>query len=252
MTLNWWTLALQSANFLVLVWLLYRLLYRPVRDVIEKRKALVAGAMDEANRARDDAAAARAHYEQECAKLAAQNDAARRDLHREAEAERDRMLADARREAERLAAAARTRLTEERDDALAALRGDAASLAADLAAGILAKSAPEHANDAMLETLARRLAGAAPDERNRLAADLARGSARLEVAVAAPLPPEGQQRWRARLTQALGTAADIAFTVDPALLGGAELRFPHAVLGFTWRDQLDRAKQALSHDARPA
>ena len=251
MTLNWWTLALQSANFLVLVWLLYRLLYRPVREVIEKRRAQAAAAMDEAAHARAEADAARAHYEQQCAALAAENDAKRRDLHRDAEAERERIVGEARREAERLVAAARARIADERAAALEGLRGEAASLAAEMAAAILARSAPDRAGEAALEALAQRLTAAAPDERERLVQDLARGPSRLEVAVAAPLSPEQQARWRGRLTGLLGPIGDIAFALDPAVIGGAELRFPHAVLGLTWRDQLERARQALAHD-KPA
>ena len=40
MQIDWWTLALQTINFLVLVWLLTHFLYRPVRQVIAERKAL--------------------------------------------------------------------------------------------------------------------------------------------------------------------------------------------------------------------
>ena len=34
MRIDWWTLALQAANFLVLVWLLQHFLYRPVQAII--------------------------------------------------------------------------------------------------------------------------------------------------------------------------------------------------------------------------
>ena len=59
MTIDWWTLGLQAVNFLILVWLLTRFLYRPVRRIIEQRKALVDKARDEAEKAKADAEAAR-------------------------------------------------------------------------------------------------------------------------------------------------------------------------------------------------
>ena len=39
MEIDWWTLAIQTVNFLVVVWLLSRFLYRPVRRMIEAREA---------------------------------------------------------------------------------------------------------------------------------------------------------------------------------------------------------------------
>ena len=39
MELSWSTFILEAINFLVLVWILKRFLYKPVLDVIERRKA---------------------------------------------------------------------------------------------------------------------------------------------------------------------------------------------------------------------
>ena len=38
MRIDWWTLALQTVNVLVLVWLLGRFLFRPVMDIVAKRR----------------------------------------------------------------------------------------------------------------------------------------------------------------------------------------------------------------------
>ncbi|MEO0035300.1 MAG: synthase, partial [Pseudomonadota bacterium] len=38
MSLDWSSLALQTVNFLVLVWLLQRFLYRPVLAAIDRRR----------------------------------------------------------------------------------------------------------------------------------------------------------------------------------------------------------------------
>ena len=42
MTIDWITVAAQIANFLVLVWLLRRFLYRPILDGIDAREAEIA------------------------------------------------------------------------------------------------------------------------------------------------------------------------------------------------------------------
>ena len=55
MSIDWITVAAQVANFLVLVWLLKRFLYRPILDGIDAREAEIAGRMQVAERARAEA-----------------------------------------------------------------------------------------------------------------------------------------------------------------------------------------------------
>ena len=48
MLVDWFTVAAQALNFLVLAWLLKRFLYRPVLDAIDAREAAVARQLAEA------------------------------------------------------------------------------------------------------------------------------------------------------------------------------------------------------------
>ena len=50
MRIDWWTLALQTVNVLVLIWILGRFFFRPVMDIVVKRQ-------QEANKLLADAAA---------------------------------------------------------------------------------------------------------------------------------------------------------------------------------------------------
>ena len=59
MRIDWWTLGLQTINVLVLVWILGRVFFRPLADIVAARRAEAAKLLDEARAARDAAAAAR-------------------------------------------------------------------------------------------------------------------------------------------------------------------------------------------------
>ena len=48
MSIDWITVAAQIANFLVLVWLLKRFLYRPILDGIDAREGEISHRMQEA------------------------------------------------------------------------------------------------------------------------------------------------------------------------------------------------------------
>jgi len=61
---NYWTLIAQICNLFIQIYLFKRFLFKPVKDILAKRQAEIDGIYDEANKANDDAAAAKESYEQ--------------------------------------------------------------------------------------------------------------------------------------------------------------------------------------------
>jgi F-type H+-transporting ATPase subunit b len=248
MQIDWWTLALQAVNFLVLVWLLWRFLYRPVREVIEKRKQLAEQAFADADKQKSEAEAARQHFEEGRAELAQERQDMLKRIHEELEADRHKVLAEAKNKADELLEVARESIAEERQAALTEVREQVAALAVELASGLLRKVESNASSGVFLEQLERQLKDMPADERERLQKDLAADSARLTVVTAAPLTPEERDQWTDRLSAWLSQREKTDFATDPEILGGAELRFPHAVLKFTWADQLRKAEELLRRD----
>jgi F-type H+-transporting ATPase subunit b len=248
MTIDWWTLVLQAINFLVLVWLLWRFLYRPVKEVIEKRKALAEQAFADAEKKKGEAEAARQRFDADRAKLAQERQDMLKKIHEDLEAERRNVLEAAKRDADKELAAARQALAEERDAALTEVREQVSGLAVELASGLLRKAGSGAAAGAFLDALDRQLKDMPAEERERLQKDLAADGAKLTVVTAAALTPDEQDRWRKRLNSRLGQKDKTDFATDPEILGGAELRFPHAVVKLTWADQLRKAEELLRRD----
>lgn len=92
MELNWSTFVLEIANFLVLVWILQRFLYRPVLAVIERRRTAIAKTLSEAEALQTRAAAVREQYERRLADWEQERAAARQTAQQEVDAERARRL----------------------------------------------------------------------------------------------------------------------------------------------------------------
>jgi F-type H+-transporting ATPase subunit b len=246
MTIDWWTLALQAVNFLVLVWLLTRFLYRPVRRIIEARKAEVDQVRAEAEQAKSEAEAARKQYEAEQAKLGDERQEMLKKTHDELDQDRKKILGDAKAEADKMLDAAKASIEDERREAVSGIKSDVAGLAASLAGKLLASAGSP--SEAFLATIEAKYNALPPEERERLTKDLAEKDATFEVVTANALSPDEQTRWSEALARLLGTSPKPQFRVDPAIIGGAALHFPHAVLGFTWADQLKSAEQELTRD----
>jgi len=252
MHIEWWTLALQAINFLVLVWLLWRFLYRPVRAVIEKRKALSEEAFAKAAAKEAEVDALKKKMEADRAALAQERQDLLKKLHEDAAAERETALEKARADAKKLIEDARETIAKERQGALAEMEAQAGQLAVDLASTLLSGIETNALGDAYLEKLAAQLDAMSASDLEELKKDLEPAAARVLVVTAVPIAEAEQARWRKRLAAKLGRDDKTGFETDPAIVGGAELRFPHTTLKFTWADQLKKAERVLKGDGRAA
>lgn len=245
MRIDWWTLGLQAINFLVLVWLLQRFLYRPVSDAITARQAEAARLTADAAAAKRQAEAAAQAAEAQGAAIAAGRDRLLAEAREAGEAARQRLAEQAKAEAAKLLAEARAAIARDTEAAAETLQRRAATLAAAMAERLL-REAPAPL-DPFLERLAAEIASL--PERTRAALRVGP----LEVATATPLAPAEAARCGARIAEALGgaPAAEPRFVADPALLAGLELRGAQAVVRSSWSADLGRIAEELERDDGP-
>jgi len=249
MRIHWVTLALQAINFLALAWLLHRFLYRPVLDLLARRKALVDKAEADAAAGRQAAEALRRELEQQRAAIDGERRAALEAAHGQAEAERAALRERAQEEADAIHADARQRLGREREEALRELRVEAAELARAQAGALLAAVGPPPAGAFLDRAFALLRARPAPALR---ALAPRPGEGAIRVLAAAPLTAAEQERCRSELAELLGAAPEVRFEEEPALVGGVELHFPAEVLRCTWQEALGAAQEELTRDADAA
>jgi F-type H+-transporting ATPase subunit b len=257
MTIDWWTLALQAINFVVLVWLLQRFLYKPALAVIARRKAQVEQAFDETDRAKEAAAAAQQKFEASEVELAQSRQELMRRTHVELETERQQILEDARLEAAAMLDGARQQIETERAAALADNKEEIAGIAVDMAAGLLRQVAGGPSGSAELQLalnesfhaqLIDRLEQLPEEERRTLHQDLTGSTEGLRLVTGTALSAAEQERWRAAIAERLGPLDGMTFQVEPDIIGGFELRFPHAVLSLAWSELLNQGRLALLSD----
>ena len=74
------------------------------------------------------------------------------------------------------------------------------------------------------------------------------GANSLVVTTAHPLDAREEAEWREQLGKRIGAAVAIKFNTDPALIAGAEITFPNAILRFNWRDALTTAAREINRN----
>jgi F-type H+-transporting ATPase subunit b len=132
-------LAFQVINFLLLLYILNRLLFKPLLARMDERSAKIGKGLEDAEVAARDRELARA--EREAAVSDARKEAAAllANANKIATDTRDEILATARSDAEKVTERAREEITAEKEKAMAELRAQVADLALD-AAGKLVRS----------------------------------------------------------------------------------------------------------------
>lgn len=245
MSIDFWTIGLEAVNFLVLVWLLERLLYRPVLGVIERRQAEIERLQRADESVHQALAAEQTKLEQARQSVASERARALEDAHSQARDERARLETEARAEMERLLAVGRARLEHERADAARALRRKSVEVGVTLARQLLSLSTPPEGDGRFVEAVCRKLRGMEQSERSRLVAGLGEGSA-VQVVTAEDLGAQQRNECRERFAQALGRAIDTTFSVDASLIAGIEVHFPGLVLRHSWRDALEAGEVSLT------
>ena len=134
-----WKLAFQVINFLILLYLLNRFLFKPVLARLDERSEKISRGLEDAETAARDRELARA--EREAAVSEARKEASEMiaNANKIATDTRNEILSEARSEAEKVTTRAREEIVAEKDRAMAELRAQVADLAL-AAAGRLVRS----------------------------------------------------------------------------------------------------------------
>jgi F-type H+-transporting ATPase subunit b len=150
------SLIIQVVNFLILLAVLYRFLYRPLLGALENRTATIKQQLAEAEAARQQAQAQLADFEARLAASRAEAQEARDRALREAAEVKERLAADARREAERLVQTAHDEIAQAIRRAKADLRTEVGGLAVEIAERLIRKSLRDEDHQRIVrEALAR-------------------------------------------------------------------------------------------------
>jgi F-type H+-transporting ATPase subunit b len=134
------TLLVQMVNFLILIVLLHRFLYKPLTQFLATRADGIKRSLEEAKAAREAAAKAQQEYEARIAATRREAAALRESAVREVEEERQRLLKVSRDEAARLLTEAKAQIEQEVKRAKAELRAEVVGLSLGVAERLIGRS----------------------------------------------------------------------------------------------------------------
>jgi F-type H+-transporting ATPase subunit b len=228
--INLGLLIANTVNLILMIVLLYLVAYKPILNMLKKRRERIAEGINNARRAEEMVASA------ETDKQAVLD---------EARAEAQRIIAEARTRAEENANQIKAGAREEASKIVSQAQTDAAAekamLLADMRDQIVALSIAA-ANHLIGEELdAKRQKELVKDFFTALPAEARRLSGRIEVVTAVPLTAAEQKKYKADLG-----SEDITFVTDPRILGGVIVRSGGEQIDGSYANHLRQMQASLS------
>lgn len=224
MLIDWFTVGAQTLNFLVLVGLMHRLLYRPILRAIDAREKRIAEGFAEADLKKVAAEKERADFQSRNEALERQRAALVSQMAEEVSAERSRLLDAARREAEALSAKRMESLRDEATHLNQALGRRAQQEVFAIARKTLADLASASLEERMAEVFVSRLRALGEQEKAELrAAFLAGAGAPAVVRSAFDLDAALRSQIDSAVKEAVAPEAATRFEVAPDFVSGIEL-----------------------------
>jgi F-type H+-transporting ATPase subunit b len=248
MELDWTTFGLEVVNFLVLLWILKRFLYRPVLATLAERRAGIARVLGEAKEAEERAASLKTQFEGRLADWEQEKTAARVRFEAELAAERRRQMDILARElaSERERSAA---LDAHRQETLKReFMAQAGQEARRFAVGVLGRIAGPELESRLVDMFIEELAGL-PEA--RLAPLLAGGNGQAQgrVMSAYPLSEDQRRRIAAALKARLDPGGGWGFQEDGSLLAGVRVSLGAWQMDFSLAGELGAFAESLASEA---
>ncbi len=247
MRIDWWTLALQTVNVLILIWILARFFFRPVMDIVVKRQQEVNKLLTDAADARQKAADACADADKARAEIAVERQRLVAEAQDAARTERQNLIAQASQEIAKLHGEADVAIARDRAAAEEAIIDRATELSIEIAQRLLARFPHQDMLYAFIAEICREVCALSPAAREGLAAAAGK-DAPIEIVTAASLSAEETHHVHAALKEAFGRELPIAFRSVPSIIAGIELKGKNTIIRNSWRADIDRIRQELSRD----
>jgi F-type H+-transporting ATPase subunit b len=240
MLIDWFTVVAQAINFLILVWLLQRFLYKPVLTAIETRAKKVAAQLADATQKEAQARLEREEFQNRKDALEREREELLRKAGDAAAAERQRLLEAARQESQLLRARLSDELGKERQELGRRLVARTQAEVFALTRQTLADLASISVEARMVEVFVARLHDL-PETQRRLLS----GSGSAVVRSAFELTSTQRADTEHAIAQCLGSEVIVRFECLPGLICGVELTVNGIKLAWSVADHLTQAAQEV-------
>lgn len=245
MLIDWFTVVAQVLNFLILVWLMKRFLYKPILNAIDAREKATAKALADAAARKAEATKERAEFRQKNDAFDEQRATLLSKATEEAGAERQRLLDEARKAADSLSTKRQEALANDVRNLNQAITRRAQDEVFSIARKALADLAAESLEERVVEVFKRRLSELNGEARHVFADALQAASEPALVRSAFDLPIDQRESIQTALNETFSAEVRVRFETTPDLVSGIELSSNGQKVAWSISDYLSELEKGV-------
>ena len=238
MLLDWFTIGAQALNFLILVWLMKRFLYKPILNAIDAREKLIAKELADADAKKSEAQKERDEFQKKNEEFDQQRAALLTKATDEAKAERVRLLEEARKAADALSAKRQESLVNDAHNLNQAISRLTQKEVFAITRKALTDLATTSLEERMGEVFDRRLRKLNGQAKNVLGEALKKNSEPALIRSTFDLPEAQRAAIQNALNETFSAEIHIRFETSPDLVSGIELSANGQKVGWSIADYL--------------
>jgi F-type H+-transporting ATPase subunit b len=223
MLIDWFTVGAQALNFLILVWLMKRFLYKPILYAIDEREKRIATELANADRKKAEAQKESDEFKHKSEEFDQQRAALLSKATDEAKAERQRLLDEARKAAAVLSSKRQETLRNEEHNLYQAISRRTQQEVFAIARKALTDLATTSLEERLSEVFTRRLREMDDQAKAGLAKALKTASDPALVRSAFDLPAEQRAAIQNALNETFSAEIHVQFATAPDVISGIEL-----------------------------
>ena len=147
---NFWTMIFAWINLLILYLFLKKLLFKPIKNMIDSRQKEIDDMYSDAESSREGAAALKSEYEEKISRADEESEEILRTALRRAALKEEEILREANEKASRTLERAEEQIEQEKKRAINDLKNEVSSLAIDIAAAVIGRDISESEHEDLI------------------------------------------------------------------------------------------------------
>jgi F-type H+-transporting ATPase subunit b len=246
--LDWATLAFQTINFLVLLWLLNRFLFKPLRGKLDERGRTIAEDLQSARSQEAEAALLRTEWEERRRTVEGEAEEILQTSRREATEMSAELFEEARTRLDRLTEEMRLDLVRQRNEIIVQQYDGILDTIITLSGNVVQSVTTRRTHDDLVTNFCAsiyQMSQTDIDEYRRL---LAGRIPTAFVSTPVALTAEQSQTLADTLSSLIDRRVELQVSIDPELVAGIQVRLADKLIDNSIRQQLDRIRERVRRD----
>ena len=152
---NFWTMIFAWCNLLILYFVLRKLLFVPIKNMIDARQQEIDGMYSDAERSREDANAMKADYEEKISRAQEESEEILKNAVRRAQLREEEILCEANDKAARVMKRAEEQVEMEKKRAINEVKNEVSDMAIGIASAVIERDIDRKEHEALIDEFIR-------------------------------------------------------------------------------------------------